>query len=754
MSQWGAPNTENASASPPTNTLLKKQFRRSLTGSPSPQQTPERPASSPPETPSPLLSRARGGSRAQKLNGMTQKSPQHEAVEDTPPELQPIFSYLNSHSNKLYQEGYFLKLHDLDSRGRPSPDRSWVECFAQLVGTVLSLWDAAALDRAGQEGEVMPTFINLSDANIRMIESLPMSGSSNLQNVLMVTTAANNRYLLHFNSVNSLTQWTAGIRLAMFENTALQEAYTGSLLAGKGKVLNNIKNIMQRSRFPHEDWARVRFGAGTPWRRCWCVVTPPSEKEYAKAQKTLKKSAYDRKVVMPTGHVKFYDTRKVNKKTTPIATVTDAYAAYAIYPQSKPLINQSTLVKLEGLVTMHVSSHVPNEGYVFVMPEAHPAVPGFETMLQWLFPVFDTFNLYGRPMKLIADVLDPRGLMFAMPRDKRYGYLDTLDVISLINMPDSQKWTERQWRVELRKLTARRMLSSAESPAQMNLSRPGQRRNTTLARTPAAAAQLHEEGRNSSPASRASSFTHSNHPTLPIRTAPGRPSISPHKRSVSDAPRYVREPTTPSDISYETGPEDYGEDDSRPPTPPPHGGVLANAGAAAATELAPPEPVSSPPAFTHSPNSRPSLQLNVAPELRRAHSNVDAATLYQMQDAIRKQSTPQEDPHRPISLDVEHNPPRIYEHSHSIAGVPDYYNPPVEVHGASDAGQHRLPPIPGSPYMEREDLEMASPQQVANTQQHHMRYDEPRPQSVASPAGSSRSVKRKPLPGNLNREQG
>lgn len=35
---------------------------------------------------------------------------------DTLPELQPIFQYLNSHSNKLYQEGYFLKLHDLDSR--------------------------------------------------------------------------------------------------------------------------------------------------------------------------------------------------------------------------------------------------------------------------------------------------------------------------------------------------------------------------------------------------------------------------------------------------------------------------------------------------------------------------------------------------------------------------------------------------------------------------------------------------------------
>ena len=35
--------------------------------------------------------------------------------EDTIPELQPIFGFLNSQSNKLYQEGYFLKLDDQDS---------------------------------------------------------------------------------------------------------------------------------------------------------------------------------------------------------------------------------------------------------------------------------------------------------------------------------------------------------------------------------------------------------------------------------------------------------------------------------------------------------------------------------------------------------------------------------------------------------------------------------------------------------------
>ena len=47
-------------------------------------------------------------------------------------------------------------------------DRQWVECYAQLVGTVLSLWEAAALDAAGGE-EVPATYINIADASIKMV---------------------------------------------------------------------------------------------------------------------------------------------------------------------------------------------------------------------------------------------------------------------------------------------------------------------------------------------------------------------------------------------------------------------------------------------------------------------------------------------------------------------------------------------------------------------------------------------------------
>ena len=52
----------------------------------------------------------------------TYQPPVMEVGQDTLPELQRIFMFLNSHSNKLYQEGYFLKFHDTDTRTLMLPD--------------------------------------------------------------------------------------------------------------------------------------------------------------------------------------------------------------------------------------------------------------------------------------------------------------------------------------------------------------------------------------------------------------------------------------------------------------------------------------------------------------------------------------------------------------------------------------------------------------------------------------------------------
>jgi CCR4-NOT transcriptional complex subunit CAF120 len=653
---------------------------------------------------------------------------------------------------------------------------------------------------AGADGEVVPTFVNLSDASIKMIESLPMNGAQggNLQNVLSISTAANNRYLLHFNSLNSLTQWTAGIRLAMFEHSTLQEAYTGSLIAGKGRLLNNIKQIMFRTQHAYDDWARVRFGAGTPWRRYWMVISPPDEKEFQKAQKTLKKSSAYERVRLPKGDIKFYDTKKVTKKTRPVATISDAFAAYAIYPQSKPLIEQSTLVKLEGLVTMHSSNESTNEGFVFIMPEVHAAVSGFEIMLRFLFPVFDAFGLYGRPNKLVADTLDQRGLMFAMPRDRRYGYLDVLDVSSLIHTKGSQQWDERRWRREMKKLTADKMMNHMEGGDETNSRQSSQRRhatNRTSMPPPRSAVRFGDDGSqaHSTPGSRSASPSQlsGSDPRLP-RTdsapSPGALHASPHKRSVSEAQGYRRYQTeTPSRLSHESRRPD---EDELPPPPPKHGGPVG-AGApprarapfaleriqsesevptmqpgyggmqnlAASPHLIPPEPVTIPPAMQHQANSRPAVTPEASPELRRAHSNVDAATLYQMQNAVRREGNdPGDDAWNDTVEYRQQNTVASQTYTNRSLGVPaDRFQ--GDVNRKQLDPRQRLSTIPGSPYVGEDAEIFQSPQQTTLPQMDGVPEEPTQPESESAPSErrppppvpmhSSKSFARKPVPKTL-----
>ncbi|TVY44379.1 CCR4-NOT transcriptional complex subunit [Lachnellula subtilissima] len=599
-------------------------------------------------SPQPRIQRERASSRPMSMV-QTYQPPLMDVSQDTLPELQPIFTFLNSHANKLYQEGYFLKLDDQNTHGRANADRTWTECFAQLVGTVLSLWDAADLDAAGQDGEVLPKFINLTDASIKMIESLPTRSDNEapLQNVLSVSTAGKNRYLLHFNSHHSLVQWTAGIRLAMYEHATLQEAYTGALIAGKGKALNNINVIMERSKLRSEDWARVRFGAGTPWRRCWCVITPPDEKEIQKIQKQVnkKKSAYDRsRSPILKGDIKFYDTRKTKK----------------------PLIDASTLVKVEGSITIHSNPPSTTEGFVFVMPEVHPAVSGFEMMLRWLFPVFDTFALYGRPGRLIADTSDPQSLMFAMPKHRRYGYLEILDVTGLIVEQGSANWRESEWRRKLKELTKKRM-TAIENGSGTN-SRYSSRKSTRNSYGPSRSRIQFDDAASvkSSPSAswgRAPGIDGPFGGVPRTDSAPAGVAFAPQRQNSLARHRSVSE--THDLDRYQGQSSHYDGVHDQPPPPPPHSVSISGregSGLRYKSEMAStpervsleddqaaratpvrelqelqattsPEPVSAPPAFLHAPGSMPASKPHDSPELRKANSRMSNATLSQLAGA-------------------------------------------------------------------------------------------------------------------------
>lgn len=74
-------------------------------------------SSSPPVPDAPAPStppRTRTERSSSRPGSMIYQPPLMDTVRDTLPELLPIFTFLSSHANKLYQEGYFLKLNDLD----------------------------------------------------------------------------------------------------------------------------------------------------------------------------------------------------------------------------------------------------------------------------------------------------------------------------------------------------------------------------------------------------------------------------------------------------------------------------------------------------------------------------------------------------------------------------------------------------------------------------------------------------------------
>jgi len=284
------------------------------------------------------------------------------------------------------------------------------------------------------------------------------------------------------------------------------------------------------------------------------------------------------------------------------------------------------------------------------MPEVHAAVSGFEMMLRWLFPVFDTFALYGRPQRLVADTLDPRSLMFAMPKERRYGYLEILDVAGLITTEGSQNWLEGEWRRRLKELTAKRMTAIAANGG----SRRNSRRNTLSSfndRASVRSAQSISWGAPPVDVPDGIPRTDSAPPTTGgLKNAYYQGAPEGH-RSVSDT-QHNRGPAG-ADRSFETAaapapPHQSNQDGSglrsQYDTPAIQEGQRNGGDEFASTvpveelrELqmtSGVEPVSRPPAFSHVPGTvPPASKLQHSPELRRTKSRMSNGTLSQLAGA-------------------------------------------------------------------------------------------------------------------------
>lgn len=363
-------------------------------------------------------------------------------LQNLSPELVPIVTLLSSQSHRRYYEGIFMLYYDLNGDGKPA-DREWKEVYGILTGNQLAYWDAANLAEFRNNPTVLlensskPNYINFTDSVYNAMKVLP-AAKQNLDNVIIVSTTLKNRYIIQLKSINDLNNWYLALRLSNYEYQSLQQAYTGALLSARGSRLSDIRTILAEKRFDHEDWISIRYGSGMAWKRCYAVVEPS----------TSKKSKFT------PGRILLFENDQKKKKQL-MAVVTNASAVSAVYPQSHLLIDHSTMLKLEGYINFKspsLSTKVSKKSIedfkntsIFLMPEQHSSVPGFDTLIRFLVPLLDSFGLYGRPKKLRAERQDPDSLLFGLPTLPHVHYLELDDLQSFTTRPDFLNWDVKTW---------------------------------------------------------------------------------------------------------------------------------------------------------------------------------------------------------------------------------------------------------------------------------------------------------------------
>lgn len=82
------------------------------------------------------------------------------------PEIRSVVQLTLAHARKIYFSGPLLKrIERMPDGQRPTKDDGWVDVWAQLGGTTLSIWDMREVEEANKQGrEVPPVYLNITDA--------------------------------------------------------------------------------------------------------------------------------------------------------------------------------------------------------------------------------------------------------------------------------------------------------------------------------------------------------------------------------------------------------------------------------------------------------------------------------------------------------------------------------------------------------------------------------------------------------------
>lgn len=397
-----------------------------------------------------------------------------------PKELIPIVTLINCQNSRVYHKGQVymnIERNEANSTAEQLQDLSYVLVDGIVKGNQL------ILHKEGLEASSFkPISINLLEASVVIDDddepsSLVLSSSNKLA------------YHLKFPELKFLQQWLSAIKLSNYEFTKLNESYTASLLSSKAMLLSDLHVLMAETRFQNEEWVNIKFSKNSNWIKCFCVITPCDHNKINKKSSSKTKN----------GTVNFYTSTRTTKKNL-ICSINSIDSCFAVYPNHVDLIDDSTLLKLNGDLTVYnlgmkldddsapsspisrtnsmkslspvpqaptnnnnnnqmsnarsrsnsnrhlrstsissITSSKSMKGWsiantsLYILPRPHNAVKNFETLIRFLIPLYDSFQLYGRPKRLIAEKFEPQSLLFGLPSLPHTEYLTTELAYNLIN---------------------------------------------------------------------------------------------------------------------------------------------------------------------------------------------------------------------------------------------------------------------------------------------------------------------------------
>lgn len=250
----------------------------------------------------------------------------------------------------------------------------------------------------------------------------------------------------------SLNSWIAALRLALWERARMEEIYTGHLLrmslCDPSGVWKEPKSTLVKGKI--EGWTKVRVAGQTDWKRVWTVISAgsgPSEHEgpgstsLPNTKRNRLSALFGTSISVPASppkqqaNIAICLSNKSKDRRAPIIKITGVTHAFAVYPERVDLINMSTLIKIEGMISMQDGGDETKdrEGWLLIMLELEQDKVAPMEMLKWIvgmwilfasvhaaLPTFhlglhDAFRLHGRPQAYSWDPLNPVSPMFAYP---------------------------------------------------------------------------------------------------------------------------------------------------------------------------------------------------------------------------------------------------------------------------------------------------------------------------------------------------